>query len=420
MAKSTIKIKQEQALEREQKLKDHLKQRTEDLLQNQKKKAHTLQSMEEKLVDFALPLKVTPVRDMATFNRSFKTSDEGKIMTSVASHMYGRYKAPQFLADGWNFFLNESQTAENNHRYAWQTARAAKIKEPSKTDVRLMCGWYLVVASGGSLWKEHTRYVQVGNDTVPAFTRQENHYFLNCTIKNATIREAIIYAIAKNFTSDLGVINRICKTKLVDMPTNITNPLAFFTRPLWRQTIEFFCENQVTVAQINDLLDYIQHAGANVNFTLKGKTITSLTKAMKDWHYELARVKRMGNADWTKTAVQIDDADDLVTEMNGRKIKWAMRQITTSKALAAEGTAMRHCVYSYQARCIEGRTAIWSLQRFNEQMHHWDRALTIEMNAHIGELVQIRGIANRAARNEEMAAVRDWANKNNVAISRYC
>lgn len=418
MAKSKLQLEKEREQQKEELLQSRLKSRTKEVLESQKSAAITIPVMAERIGQLASALGISPTRPVTTFNRSFKTSDEGKIMTAVAGHMYGAFKAPQHLVDGLNYlFVKQKEPVRTYH---WARIREQhRVIEVNLSDVSTICSWYLIVASGGSLWKSATRYVEENGAKVPALTRQENHYFLNCPIKNATFREALIYAIARNFTSDLGTINRICKSKIIDLPMTTSPPLKFLTRPLWRQIIEFFATHQVTIQQINDLVDYLQHAGQNPNFTMKGKTVASLTKAMNDWHYELARVKRMGNADWTAISVQIPEQSDIVTEIDGKRAKWKMKQITTSKALAAEGTAMRHCVYSYQDRCITGHTAIWSLQKFNDQMQSWDRALTIEMRVAGMTLVQIRGIANRAARLDERHAVRDWCIRNNVSISTY-
>jgi hypothetical protein len=47
---------------------------------------------------------------------------------------------------------------------------------------------------------------------------------------------------------------------------------------------------------------------------------------------------------------------------------WSIQEILKSRALQAEGRAMRHCVYSYANQCWRGETTIWSLRlRINDQ-----------------------------------------------------
>ena len=92
-------------------------------------------------------------------------------------------------------------------------------------------------------------------------------------------------------------------------------------------------------------------------------------------------------------------------------------QVKTSKDLAAEGTAMHHCVYSYQHKCIDGSSSIWSVRRLQRKKGITpERALTLEINDD-GVIIQIRGFANRPARPEELEAVRYWARKNYLSIS---
>ncbi len=373
---------------------------------------------------------VSPVRDLKSFNRSLKTDDPGRIAVAIALHLYGRYKAPAYLLNSWDDLVRPTQAPRYDRGVAPVPAPTSKTRE-----IELYCAWYTVVASGGSLWKEYTRsykkHVDGGVIDVPMFTKHENHTFLNCPLRNATVREAIIYAIASSYSSNLGIISRICKSKLATLrvpggnPVELYrvpggNPVELYTRPFWREVIHFFCENKnsIPLSEMNDLIDYLLHAQqVTPDYSLKGRTLASLRKNARDWHWELSRVKRMGDAKWEP--IQIPDESFKLPR--DESVTWHMKQIVSSKELAAEGTSMHHCVYSYQRWCIEGSRAIWSLQR-SVQKKGWhsttDRCLTIEMNVETGALVQIRGYANRLPDAEEMAAVRHWASKHCLRLGR--
>jgi hypothetical protein len=421
MARSKLQEELAERQERERKLLASINARTLEIQKETKKEEVTIDKIALAVTQIGANVGVSPIRPMSSFNRSFKTQDVGKITTAVASHLFGKFRVAAHLTNSWSRLIQEKkQPVENHyHRNQLRNMRANQNGGSlSQAEVDQMCEWYVVAASGGSLWREKTKNIQVGNVVTPLFTRQENHDFLTCRIKDCSFREAIIYAIAMNFTQDLGTINRICKTTLVDhCPTNI-RPIEYFTKPLWRQAIQMMCEQQkVYVQEFNDILDYIRHMSVNPAYNLKGRSYASIKKSMTDWHWELSRVKKMGNADWTAYKVPVDDEEFEIPQTPG--VKWRMSQITTSKALAAEGTAQRHCVYSYQSKCIEGSCAIWSLTRSKSNTSLFDRALTIEMNANASTLVQIRGIANRSPKPEEKAAVKFWANKNGVLISQY-
>jgi hypothetical protein len=79
-------------------------------------------------------------------------------------------------------------------------------------------------------------------------------------------------------------------------------------------------------------------------------------------------------------------------------------------------------VYGYQNYCVSGKTAIWSLKKENKKTGYVtgsERAVTIEIDRSTETLVQIRGFANRAAKPEEMSAIRFWAGKYNLSIDRW-
>ena len=83
-----------------------------------------------------------------------------------------------------------------------------------------------------------------------------------------------------------------------------------------------------------------------------------------------------------------------------------MIQLRTAADLVAETRAMHHCVASYAAKCIAGRTSIWSLRR--RAAGTTDRLLTIEVD-HQRRAIQVRGNANRAPRPEERKLLERWA-----------
>lgn len=432
MAKSKLKLELERRVLDEAKLRSSLQENTARAQAANEKKFVPIETIAEKVREIGILAGVEPLREMNTFNRSFKTDDLDKITIAVANHLFGKFRVPTHLTNAWNGFT-KTQTSHHTPTYD-PYRRGVRNQQPTfqipAPEKEMACIWYVVAASGGSLWKEQTRSykrrqpkkgLKFDYETVdvPMFTRQENHAFLTCRIKGASFREAVIYAIAHDTTQDLGVINRICKSKLNEARINVGESfLSHCTKPLWREVIRFFCEHSLPVPEINDLLDYINHAiTLQPDYSLKGRSLVSLKKNMEDWHWELARVKRMGNADWSAKKVPIDNEDFAINSTPG--VTWTMEQITTSKALAAEGTSQRHCVYSYQDRCIQGTTAIWSLKRMRDNVQVKERALTLEMNVNSRSFVQIRGIANRQPRPDERAAVRYWAGKNNVNISQY-
>jgi len=345
------------------------------------------------------------IRNISTFNRSLKSKDKGKIQLAVANHLFGKYKVPSHMQDCWYSDRVEVPGTRQGNRWErryWEPA--APVITVATPEILMRRDWFITQASGGSLYKEHAKGI---------LTKAEVHSFLTCPIV-CDFREAIIYALVSQWTKDIGKASRIMKSKL----NTLTGVNWIKDRPIWREVIHFYCMNEVSFQEMNDLFDYFVHAEAQARqrqqeYSLKGRNLQSLTRQMRDWHYELARVKRMGNAKWE--GIPVEDAEFELDGQPGNT--WFINQIKTSKDLAAEGTAMHHCVYSYQSKCISGQSSIWSVRRLQRKKGlNPERALTLEINEN-GAIIQIRGFANRAARVEELEAVRHWARKNYLTIS---
>jgi PcfJ-like protein len=345
------------------------------------------------------------IREINTFNRSLKSKDKGKVRLAVATHLFGKYKVPGYMQECWYSDTVTKRAARNGGdwyaRRAWEPAQAVINTSP---EIMMRRDWYITQASGGSLYKAHAKDI---------LTKGEVHAFLNCPIP-CDFREAIIYALTTQWTTNVGVASRVMKSKL--------NTLAGVNwikdRTMWREVIHFFCVNELTFREMNDLFDYFVHADAQANgrqqqYSLKGRNLQSLKRQMQDWHYELARVKKMGDAKWE--GIPIADAEFELDGQPGNK--WFFNQVKTSKELAAEGTAMHHCVYGYQSYCISGKSSIWSVKRLQRKKFITpERALTLEIDEN-GCIIQIRGFANRPSRPEELEAVRHWARKNYLTVS---
>lgn len=82
--------------------------------------------------------------------------------------------------------------------------------------------------------------------------------------------------------------------------------------------------------------------------------------------------------------------------------EWTIRELGTSRELAAESLSMHHCVGSYAHRCIAGLSAIFSARLDGV------RAFTIEIEPATRRVVQARGLANRTCTDIELALVARW------------
>jgi hypothetical protein len=87
--------------------------------------------------------------------------------------------------------------------------------------------------------------------------------------------------------------------------------------------------------------------------------------------------------------------------------------VDTSKKLAAEGSSMHHCVYSYRADIEKGKTSIWSF-RLNG-----DRVATIEIRLPEKIIVQARGHCNRVLEPVEKRALKQFAIARGIRLGNY-
>ena len=252
--------------------------------------------------------------------------------------------------------------------------------------------WFLCVAQGESLYKNYSK---------PYLTKPETHTLVTCP-HDLTFEQTLVFAAAKTFTSRDGFALRLAHSKLSTLPFN-----AFL-----KTVIYFFAKNPPeSLEEVNDLIDFIMSRHQiSQTWSLAGRTLESIRQKCKDWHYELRRIKVMGNHQWEGAPIP----DTVIqTGSESQPMKWHFTQIKSSKLLAEEGTKMRHCVYGYKNQCVNGQTYIWSLSREEHGLLH--RRVTIELS-NSGDIVQARGLANRTIRSEERYAVLLWARENGLNL----
>lgn len=71
-----------------------------------------------------------------------------------------------------------------------------------------------------------------------------------------------------------------------------------------------------------------------------------------------------------------------------------MQELLSSWELAAEGTAMNHCVVSYSDQCAAGETSIWSISARREGAETREHVLTVAVDQGERTVTQARGRYN--------------------------
>lgn len=318
------------------------------------------------------------ILDDGPMPRPLKTRNEDNIRVALALHLFTKYPVPARIQTVWY-----SPSMVNDR------ARLRAMPAPRRfMDERKKC--FFVVGSGGSPYKEVYKEF---------LSKKEVHRFLYCRY-DLDYYKSIIYAIARTFVDDDAIALRLAHSKIVDQD---------YHDPFWRDVIRFFAANSTTKEKLNDLIDYIANAKhTDTSFSLKGRTLTSLSNLMEVWHRELRLIKKIGHHKWDGLALPdwgyIKDKD-----------YWSISQILDGKKLAKEGAEMHHCVYSYRYQCAKGRIGIFSLVVKREHSKEEKRALTIEVTED-AVVVQVRGFANRVANAEENFILKKWCGENNLRM----
>jgi hypothetical protein len=334
------------------------------------------------------------INDPSKFVSKLKSDDPTKCKIEFVKFVYGKYRVPQLLDKAWTVRHNNYY---NDYRFHNQ------LQEYRTETLYDFNAWWVCVSTGGSLYKDQCK---------DFLTKKEVHTFLTCP-HDITLQEAVIYSVAVCYGASVGEALRLSKSNLKDKNLAV-GPNKIF----WRDVIHFFSMNTPgSVKDINDLMDYLTHKrNENIAYTVLGQgfTLYSLNKKMKDWHYELARIKVMGGAAWEGHGIA--NSEFTVKDEFGKNIRWTMTQITSAKELAEEGNTMRHCVYGYKEECKAGYCSIWSLKSCGESGQVMKRRITIELNNR-GEIVQARGLANRKPKADEMNIITKWCCKENLHYS---
>lgn len=154
---------------------------------------------------------------------------------------------------------------------------------------------------------------------------------------------------------------------------------------------------------IRQLFGYYRHLiDERIEWSLRGASWNSMLRRANEW-YEAQRIERTSPklaSKWNAKSYPGFDWEDTAG------VQYTITELTTAKTLRQEGFDMQHCVATYQSRCINGQSAIWSLSKWENQQQ--ERLLTIEVNRG-RQIVQMRGVNNRGANKFERNIVQRWA-----------
>ena len=132
-----------------------------------------------------------------------------------------------------------------------------------------------------------------------------------------------------------------------------------------------------------------------------------MLRAVEAWHSSLRTVKVTDAAMKPSGFVSFSQ----LYQTEEKYEQWLITEILQVRALADEGRALRHCVYSYRYLVEQGIASIWSLTLNGE------RLLTIEVRNGFAGIVQIRGRRNRRPAPGELTIIRQWATRAGLTLT---
>jgi hypothetical protein len=308
------------------------------------------------------------------------------VVTSLAQHLIARYPVPVFLAGVWY---------------------AADEFGDSKRE------WFL----------DHSRGSSFRSLNLPIrMTRRMEHIFLG-----SSDHFSIEYAMRRAELIGLGADVPLLTAVLAARPA-LNLHYGDFWRTVWHFLITH--KREIDADQVAPLIDFlhaIRHETIAIhtaegflvrqplfsNFSLKGRTLKSVTRLMEQWH---------GNVGWGEEGLSWEPSSirPLVQESpnadpTAPHTVWELTELTSSGQLRAEGTALQHCVASYTYGCWKGRSRIWSLRR--RRGLSYKSVVTVEVNPASRTIIQARGFRNRRVSGRPLSVLRLWAAKEGLQLA---
>jgi hypothetical protein len=297
---------------------------------------------------------------------------------SLVKHLLVKYTMPEFLYSV--FFEQDANTREQG------------------------VALFVHVGQGGSLYK----LVKGGKFPVP-LTKRMCHEFMGSTVKLGFL-EAVRHAQVRVHGGDRRVAEAVAATRQLGRGFK---PNEEF----WDTVVQWTC-NQAMLApsQFAQIYDWVgRQRGENQGFSMKGRTGLSVLRSVEEWHGQLSKERKINGHSYDPSGFEAWFHERKVKLPSGghHKEKHCITEVATSKELAAEGRALKHCVYSYSWSVQRGQVSIWSYKVDGE------RQLTIEVQNSTKRVVQCRGKNNRVPVNSEVAQVRRWMQENGLVCASW-
>jgi len=215
-------------------------------------------------------------------------------------------------------------------------------------------GWFRTIGTGENIRKAANLPITL--------TKKMAHWFLQAP-DAYSIDAGFRWAQVTSLGGDRRLVDALLETRIAH---------DFRDDDFWLSVLRFFIRNpMLDPVQINPIIDYIwnqryenqivfcdpgvaeQMGPEQPNFSMKGRTVISLLKAVDSWHKRLGRERKGGNLQWHTSGIKPATYIEGTKQTQDMKV-WRIRELLSSNELIGEGRNMRHCVASYANSCSNG------------------------------------------------------------------
>ena len=310
-----------------------------------------------------------------------------KQFSSLARHLWAKYDVPVFMDKAW---LQGNPTHQE---------------------------WFKHLGAG--------KNIRTAIDLPIPLTKMMAHHFLQAPA-SYSIEAAIRWGQVHSLEGNQRLADALQETQLVR---------DFRDDDFWLTVLRFFVNSpMLDTVHINPIIDFIWHqryeprvaflqpgvaqdiGPAQPNFSMRGRTVDSLLRAVDEWHRQLGRETKGGQFQWKKSDIENFTFIEGSKESKNMRI-WRISELLSSKELITEGRQMKHCVATYGHSCNAGACSIWTMDVETE--HGVEKLVTIEVNKAKNEIRQIRGRHNRIATDREKSVIMRWAEQSGLTMATY-
>jgi hypothetical protein len=227
----------------------------------------------------------------------------------------------------------------------------------------------------------------------------------NILIRGLTIIKLLKLGLNRDFVFTFIRISKVFQSN----PRKYLSDIEFWSKALQLSAAGREHENY-NLTDIMDFLEYKKYDSDEI-FNLKGRTTTSLLRAVDIWH---GKIFSENHKDFRKIKwIGVQSEFDLSFEFEENIYKCI--QLKSGKELYLEGNELEHCVVTYAKSCFNALCTIWSMQI--QKKNSFKRMMTIEVIEKT--IVQARTEKNNLPNSAELKLLKDWSERMGYTIELY-